>query len=58
MVFLYVCVCIVGVYVILGRSFYSFKYATFRLTYSFKGLIEIPFAIVIVKDAFATRACT
>lgn len=56
MVFLYVC--IVGVYVILGRSFYSFKYATFHLTYSFKGLIEIPFAIVIVKDAFATRACT
>lgn len=38
--------------------FYSFKYATFHLTYSFKGLTEIPFAIVIVKDAFATRACT
>jgi hypothetical protein len=40
------------------ESFYPFDNVTFQLTYPFMELTKIPFPIVLVKDAFATGACT
>lgn len=40
------------------ESFYPFDYASVQLTYPFMELTKIPFPLVLVKDAFATGACT
>ena len=40
------------------ESFYPFDYVSFQLTSPFMELTKIPFPLVLVKDAFATGACT